>query len=109
VSRYKITSKYAYEVMPDGTERVVKGDDFRRWTVFSVAEMRRAAAETLLDHYDSEHPLARAIVVGAKARGIEPSVATDFESLAGRGARARGQGRGGPLRSELDQGGAAVG
>jgi hypothetical protein len=58
VSRYKITSKYAYEVMPDGTERVVKGDDFRRWTGFSVAEMRRAAAETLLDHYDSEHPLA---------------------------------------------------
>jgi P-type Cu2+ transporter len=37
---------------------------------------------------DSEHPLARAIVAGAKARGIEPSAATDFESLAGRGARA---------------------
>jgi Cu2+-exporting ATPase len=37
---------------------------------------------------DSEHPLARAVVAGAKARGIEPSAATDFESLAGRGARA---------------------
>jgi len=42
---------------------------------------------------DSEHPLARAIIEGARARGIEPSVATDFESLAGRGARARVDGR----------------
>jgi Cu2+-exporting ATPase len=37
---------------------------------------------------DSEHPLARAIVAGAKARGIEQSTASGFESLAGRGARA---------------------
>ncbi len=42
---------------------------------------------------DSEHPLARAIVAGAKARGIEPTVATGFESLAGRGARATVGGR----------------
>jgi P-type Cu2+ transporter len=42
---------------------------------------------------DSEHPLARAIVAAARARGIEPSVATDFESLAGRGARAIVDGR----------------
>ncbi|HET7494039.1 MAG TPA: heavy metal translocating P-type ATPase [Candidatus Limnocylindrales bacterium] len=38
---------------------------------------------------DSEHPLAKAIVAGAKDRGIEAAAATDFESLAGRGARAR--------------------
>jgi Cu2+-exporting ATPase len=38
---------------------------------------------------DSEHPLAKAIVTGAKDRGIEAADATDFESLAGRGARAR--------------------
>jgi Cu2+-exporting ATPase len=42
---------------------------------------------------DSEHPLARAIVAGAKARGIEPAAITDFESLAGRGARAKVDGR----------------
>jgi Cu2+-exporting ATPase len=38
---------------------------------------------------DSEHPLARAIVAEAQRRGIELPAATDFESLAGRGARAR--------------------
>ena len=37
---------------------------------------------------DSEHPLARAIVDGARRRGIAPQEATGFESLAGRGARA---------------------
>jgi P-type Cu2+ transporter len=37
---------------------------------------------------DSEHPLARAIVAEATRRGIGASPATDFESLAGRGARA---------------------
>ena len=42
---------------------------------------------------DSEHPLARAIVAGAKTRGIEPTAATGFESLAGRGARANVGGR----------------
>jgi Cu2+-exporting ATPase len=38
---------------------------------------------------DSEHPLARAIVEGARRRGIQPATATDFEALAGRGARGR--------------------
>jgi P-type Cu2+ transporter len=38
---------------------------------------------------DSEHPLARAIVAEAKRREIELPAAADFESLAGRGARAR--------------------
>jgi Cu2+-exporting ATPase len=42
---------------------------------------------------DSEHPLARAIVEEAKRRGIDAPDATDFESLAGRGARARVDGR----------------
>ncbi len=37
---------------------------------------------------DSEHPLARAIVEGARSRGIEPAGATGFEAAAGRGARA---------------------
>jgi P-type Cu2+ transporter len=38
---------------------------------------------------DSEHPLARAIVEGARARGLAIPGATSFEALPGRGARAR--------------------
>jgi Cu2+-exporting ATPase len=38
---------------------------------------------------DSEHPLARAVVDGAHERGIAVPTATEFEALAGRGARAR--------------------
>jgi Cu2+-exporting ATPase len=37
---------------------------------------------------DSEHPLARAIVRGAHARGLTVAPASAFEALAGRGARA---------------------
>jgi Cu2+-exporting ATPase len=37
---------------------------------------------------DSEHPLARAIVEGARRRGIDAARATGFESLPGRGAKA---------------------
>jgi Cu2+-exporting ATPase len=37
---------------------------------------------------DSEHPLARAIVEGARNRNVEVPHASNFEALAGRGARA---------------------
>jgi Cu2+-exporting ATPase len=55
---------------------------------------------------DSEHPLARAIVAGARRRSVEPAPASGFEGLAGRGARAAVEGRtvnvGGPrLLEEL--------
>ncbi len=55
---------------------------------------------------DSEHHLARAIVDGARARGLSVPTASDFEALAGRGARATVEGRtvavGGPrLLDEL--------
>ena len=55
---------------------------------------------------DSEHPLARAIVAGARQRGAEPQRADGFDALAGRGARASVGGRtvhvGGPrLLSDL--------
>jgi Cu2+-exporting ATPase len=55
---------------------------------------------------DSEHPLARAIVEGARARGLSIPTATSFEALPGRGARARVDGHevgvGGPrLLAEL--------
>jgi P-type Cu2+ transporter len=42
---------------------------------------------------DSEHPLARAIVRGARARNLEVPAATGFEALAGRGARAQVEGK----------------
>jgi Cu2+-exporting ATPase len=56
---------------------------------------------------DSEHPLARAIVRGAEAREVNAQKASDFEALAGRGARATIDGRqvsvGGPrLLADLD-------
>jgi P-type Cu2+ transporter len=37
---------------------------------------------------DSEHPLARAIVAGAAHRRVETTPASDFEAIAGQGARA---------------------
>jgi Cu2+-exporting ATPase len=55
---------------------------------------------------DSEHPLARAIVEGARDRGLSVPTASGFEALAGRGARATVEGHdvavGGPrLLAEL--------
>jgi len=55
---------------------------------------------------DSEHPLARAIVGGARERGVAERTASGFEALAGRGAQATVDGRtisiGGPrLLEEL--------
>jgi len=41
----------------------------------------------------SEHPLAAAVVAGAHERGIEPGRAEEFESITGRGVRARVGGR----------------
>ena len=41
---------------------------------------------------DSEHPLARAILQGARARGLSVPTSTTFEPLPGRGARARVEG-----------------
>ena len=62
---------------------------------------RAAAVEA-----DSEHPIAMAIVQGARARGIETRAVEAFEALPGRGARATIDGRavhvGGPrLLEEL--------
>ena len=37
----------------------------------------------------SEHPVARAIVEGARERGVRPAEITDFVNLTGQGARAR--------------------
>src|SRR5262249_50680261 len=37
----------------------------------------------------SEHPLAAAVVTGARARGVSPQATSDFKSHAGRGIRGR--------------------
>ena len=37
---------------------------------------------------DSEHPLARAVVAGARSRGVSVEQASGFEAMAGRGAQA---------------------
>jgi Cu+-exporting ATPase len=42
---------------------------------------------------DSEHPLARALVEGARERGVEPPDAEGFESVPGQGVRATVDGR----------------
>lgn len=49
-------------------------------------ELLRAAASV---EKLSEHPLAGAVVQKARERGIEPEQVTDFQSLTGKGARAR--------------------
>jgi Cu+-exporting ATPase len=41
----------------------------------------------------SEHPIAAAIVEGAKARGVVPAAAQDFDAINGLGVRARVNGR----------------
>ena len=54
-----------------------------------VAGDEHALALAAAVEADSEHPLARAIVEAARARGLTVPTATAFEPLAGRGARAR--------------------
>ncbi len=55
----------------------------------AAADEERALSLAAAVEADSEHPLARAIVAAAAERGMTPLVATDFESLPGRGARAK--------------------
>lgn len=56
----------------------------------SEAQILRAAAG--LDR-TSEHPLARAIVAGAQARGVKPASVANFESVTGQGVRGDIDGR----------------
>ena len=57
---------------------------------FAEADLLRAAASV---ERASEHPLAAAIVAGARERGIEPSTAEGFDSTTGQGVHARVDGR----------------
>ncbi|MBB6646782.1 heavy metal translocating P-type ATPase [Halobellus ruber] len=53
------------------------------------AEVLRLAAAA---ERNSEHPLGRAVVAGAEARGIDVPEATDFENVPGQGVRATVEG-----------------
>jgi Cu+-exporting ATPase len=64
-------------------------------TDFVAEEITEREALTLVAGAEqpSEHPIARAIVEGAKARGVGPGAAQDFEAINGLGVRARVNGR----------------
>ncbi len=56
----------------------------------SDAELLRLAAAL---EGGSEHPLATAVIAGAKERGVNPAAAEGFESVSGKGVRGRVGGR----------------
>jgi Cu+-exporting ATPase len=57
---------------------------------FSEADVLRLAAGL---EQASEHPLAAAIVSGARARGLEPPSVSDFDSVTGRGVTGKVEGQ----------------
>jgi len=65
-------------------ERIVVAQDWTEREVLALAAGLERA---------SEHPLARAIVDGAAARGVAPAEVRDFVSLPGRGVRGSQAGR----------------
>jgi Cu2+-exporting ATPase len=75
-------------VIFDKTGTLTKGEPVLIDVSGDAEALRLAAAVEA----DSEHPLARAIVEGAKARGFAIPSVSSFEALAGRGARARVEG-----------------
>ena len=76
-------------VIFDKTGTLTRGTPVLSATVPDDPAILRLAAAVELD---SEHPLAMAIVDGARARGIDIPRPSDFEALPGRGARARVEG-----------------
>ena len=75
-------------VIFDKTGTLTKGEPVLADISGDADALRLAAAV----ENDSEHPLARAIVDGARGRGLAIPTATAFEAMPGRGARARVEG-----------------
>jgi Cu2+-exporting ATPase len=75
-------------VIFDKTGTLTKGEPILVEVSGDAGALRLAAAVEA----DSEHPLARAITLGAKVRGSSIPAATAFEALPGRGARATVEG-----------------
>ena len=76
-------------VIFDKTGTLTKGEPVLVDVAAGSMEAERVLGLAASVEADSEHPLARAIVEGAKQRGVETRPASDFGALAGRGARAR--------------------
>ena len=74
-------------VIFDKTGTLTKGEPALAEATSEEALRLAAAVEA-----DSEHPLARAIVEGARAKGISVPIASSFEALPGRGAQAQVEG-----------------
>jgi len=77
-------------VVFDKTGTLTRGE----MALVDVAGSEGETAETVLRRVaaveaDSEHPVARAIVEGAAARGLQLAAAEEFASLAGHGVQAR--------------------
>jgi Cu2+-exporting ATPase len=94
-------------VICDTTGTLTKGEPVLVDVAAGSADVERVLGLAASVEADSEHPLARAIVEGARQRAVETRRATDFEALAGRGAHAMVHGHdvfvGGP-RMLADQG-----
>jgi Cu2+-exporting ATPase len=94
-------------VIFDKTGTLTRGEPVLSDVAAGSADVERVLGLAASVEADSEHPLARAIVEGARQRGVETGPATGFEALAGRGARATVHGHdvfvGGP-RLLADQG-----
>jgi Cu2+-exporting ATPase len=75
-------------VVFDKTGTLTKGEPALIDVAAGSMETERVLGLAASVEGDSEHPLARAIVAGARQRGVETRPASDFEALPGRGARA---------------------
>src|SRR5262249_26861434 len=76
-------------VIFDKTGTLTKGEPVLVDVAASSGDVERVLGLAASVEADSEHPLARAIVEGAKRRGVETRPATEFEAIAGQGARAK--------------------
>ncbi len=76
-------------VIFDKTGTLTKGEPVLIDVAAGAADVDRVLGLAASVEADSEHPLARAIMEGARQRAVETRPATDFEALAGRGAYAK--------------------